>query len=197
MGKTSIFDYGGGKRTIGHSPFDMGFNSLSSESFGRLSNKALFETVPDDKWWIGQHCLTKVKPMLTPAFTRIHQNWYAFYVRNQQIWKHWNNYITNGTAFGKVYGSNVTNQKLDNPWKIPEISVPDLMLPCKVANGYAIPVYRIVMSDLTFQSKFAAEEVTFQCVATGTDNKSVYQHNRITDLLAILFHNHSDPTYSE
>ena len=32
--------------------------------------------------------------------------------------------ISNGTAFGDVYGNNVTNQSLQNAWDVPSIPTP-------------------------------------------------------------------------
>lgn len=185
----SLFHYGNGKRKIEHSKFDQGFNNLSTDTFGQLSTKAVYEVLPDDFWSIGQHTLTKVEPMVCPPFTRIHQNWYAFYVKNQQIWKHWNDYITNGTAYGQVYGSNATNQKRDNPWQIPQIQVPDLMLPCKIASGFAIPVYRFSFPVETFRELFGlgSDDLTFLLPDKVTTNDVMYHEHRITDLIALIF----------
>lgn len=142
MANKQIFSYGNnGKRKIGHSKFDMGHEHIMSSNFGGLLPAACFETLPDDYWDISDNTVTLLKPLTAPAFTRINQNFYGAYVRNQQIWKYWNDYISNGTAFGDVYGNNVTNQSLQNAWDIPSIPTPYLQTILKVGFGNATPVF--------------------------------------------------------
>lgn len=139
-GQTDIFSYSQGKRDIGHSKFDMSFTNIRTQNFGQLLPVAVYETLPDDFWNIGSDGVTLLKPLAAPAFTSIKQHFYAFYTRNQQIWKHWNNYITNGTEMNQVYGSNVSNQNADSPWKVPYIPALYLQHICKIAHGYALHV---------------------------------------------------------
>lgn len=138
--QTDIFNYSQGKRDIGHSKFDMSFTNIRTQNFGQLLPVAVYETLPDDFWNIGSDGVTLLKPLAAPAFTSIKQHFYAFYTRNQQIWKHWNNYITNGTEMNQVYGSNVSNQNVDSPWKVPYIPALYLQHICKIAHGYALHV---------------------------------------------------------
>lgn len=138
--QTDIFNYSQGKRDIGHSKFDMSFTNIRTQNFGQLLPVAVYETLPDDFWNIGSDGVTLLKPLSAPAFTSIKQHFYAFYTRNQQIWKHWNNYITNGTEMNQVYGSNVSNQNADSPWKVPYIPALYLQHICKIAHGYALHV---------------------------------------------------------
>lgn len=147
MANKAIFSYGNnGKRKIGHSKFDMGHEHIMSSNFGGLHPAACFETLPDDYWDISDNTVTLLKPLTAPAFTRINQNFYGAYVRNQQIWKYWNDYISNGTAFGDVYGNNVTNQSLQNAWDIPSIPTPYLQTILKLGNGNATPVFHLEFS---------------------------------------------------
>ena len=139
-GQTDIFNYSQGKRDIGHSKFDMSFTNIRTQNFGQLLPVAVYETLPDDYWNIGSDGVTLLKPLAAPAFTSIKQHFYAFYTRNQQIWKHWNNFITNGTEMNQVYGSNVSNQNADSPWKVPYIPALYLQYICKIAHGYALHV---------------------------------------------------------
>lgn len=147
MANKQIFSYGnGGNRKIGHSKFDMGFEHIMSANFGGLHPAACFETLPDDYWSISDNTTTLLKPLTAPSFTRINQNWYGAYVRNQQIWKYWNDYISNGTAFGDVYGNNVTNQALQNVWDVPSIPTSYLQSILKVGLGNATPVFTFCAS---------------------------------------------------
>lgn len=147
MANKKIFTYGrNGKRKIGHSKFDMGFEHIMSANFGGLHPAAVYETLPDDYWDISDNTVTLLKPLTAPAFTRINQNFYGAYVRNQQIWKYWNDYISNGTAFGDVYGNNVTNQSLENAWDVPSIPTPFLQTILKLGCGNATPVFSFSIS---------------------------------------------------
>ena len=184
MANKAIFSYGdGGKRKIGHSKFDMGHEHIMSSSFGALQPAAVFETLPDDYWNISDNTVTLLKPMTAPAFTRINQNFYGAYVRNQQIWKYWNDYISNGTAFGDVYGNNVTNQSLQNAWDVPSIPTPYLQTILKMGNGCAAPAFSFgfvyspngTSDDL---GKFIGENSQIFNVANAP--------HRITDLLAAV-----------
>ena len=184
MANKAIFSYGnGGKRKIGHSKFDMGHEHIMSSNFGALQPAAVFETLPDDYWNISDNTVTLLKPMTAPAFTRINQNFYGAYVRNQQIWKYWNDYISNGTAYGDVYGNNVTNQSLQNAWDVPSIPTPYLQTILKMGNGCATPAFSFefvyspngTSDDL---GKFIGENSQIFNVANAP--------HRITDLLALL-----------
>lgn len=142
MANNAIFSYGGnGKRKIGHSKFDMTHEHIMSARFGELRPAAVFETLPDDYWDVSDNTVTLLKPLTAPAMTRINQNFYGAYVRNQQIWKYWNDYISNGTAYGDVYGNNVTNQALKNVWDVPSIPTPYLQSILKIGNGNASPLF--------------------------------------------------------
>lgn len=147
MANKAIFSYGnGGTRKLGHSKFDMGFEHLMSANFGGLHPAAVFETLPDDYWDISDNTVTLLKPLTAPAFTRINQNFYGAYVRNQQIWKYWNDFISNGTSFGDVYGNNVTNQSLQNVWEVPSIPTSYLQVIQKIGSGNATPVWPVEFS---------------------------------------------------
>lgn len=145
----SIFDYGNKKREIGHSDFNESFQNLYSADFGELRPVACYEVLADDKWRIAQNSITKVAPMPAPAFTRLKQNFYSFFVPNQIIWKHWNDFFTNGTAYLDTYGNNQTNQDITNQWRVPSIPANDLQLIAKIGNGWAAPVFRLSSDYLT------------------------------------------------
>lgn len=188
MANKKVFSYGnGGKRKIGHSKFDMGFEHIMSANFGGLHPAAVFETLPDDYWSISDNTVTLLKPMTAPAFTRINQNFYGAYVRNQQIWKYWNDYISNGTAFGDVYGNNVTNQNLQNVWDVPSIPTPYLQMVAKIGCGNATPVFHFSVScdsSSPFSNghnlaSFIARHTTFHNISST----SVF---RVTDLVSLL-----------
>lgn len=154
--KSKIFSYGTGKRKIGHSKFDVGFTNTYTQGFGALNPVALYETLPDDYWNVGSDGVTLLKPLAAPAFSDIKQHFYAFNVRNSAIWEHWNDFITNGTAFSDVYGSNASNQSADNPWKIPSINAGYLQDICKIGTGFAVEYHTISVnsSDTTLFTNF-------------------------------------------
>lgn len=187
MANKKVFSYGNGdKRKIGHSKFDMGFEHIMSANFGGLHPAAVFETLPDDYWSINDNTVTLLKPMTAPAFTRINQNFYGAYVRNQQIWKYWNDYISNGTAFGDVYGNNVTNQNLQNVWDVPSIPTPYLQMVAKIGCGNATPVFHFSVSCNT-SSPWAGDSLASFIAANTTfhniPSTSVF---RVTDLVYLL-----------
>lgn len=145
----SIFNYGNKKRDIGSSDFNESFQNLHTQDFGELAPVACYEVLAGDKWKIAQNSLTKVAPMPAPAFTRIKQNFYSFFVPNQLIWKHWNDFFTNGTSYLDTYGNNQTNQDISNKWRVPSIHANDLQLISKVAHGWAAPVFRLTSEQVT------------------------------------------------
>lgn len=170
--KSKIFTYGTGKRKIGHSKFDMSFTNTYSQGFGALNPVACYETLPDDFWNIGTDGVTLLKPLAAPAFSDIKQHYYAFSVRNSAIWEHWNDFITNGTAFSDVYGSNASNQSAGNPWVVPQINAGYLQDICKIGSGYGVPVY-IIDSDAINQDLedvFTACGVTFDSSITSVQD---------------------------
>ena len=186
MANKAIFSYGNnGKRKIGHSKFDMGHEHIMSSNFGGLHPAACFETLPDDYWDISDNTVTLLKPMTAPAFTRINQNFYGAYVRNQQIWKYWNDYISNGTAYGDVYGNNVTNQSLQNAWEVPSIPTPYLQLITKVGTGNATPVFTFIQSCPTDGS---SGDTFARMIVKNTSFFNVTPDviHRITDLFYLL-----------
>lgn len=140
---TKIFKNFTKNRKIEHSTFDMGFKNLGTANFGALQVKGILPVMPSDKWSIGLESLTKVDPMSAPAFTRIMQNTYAFYVPNQCVWSYWNDYISNGSAFLDTYGNNATNQDITDMWRPPCTSVMDLQLISKIADGWSIPIWTL------------------------------------------------------
>lgn len=138
----SIFKAFQKDRKIGTTPFSLNFQNILTANFGGLTPIGHFPVLPKDKFKMGTNILTKVEPMPAPAFTRIKQNQYAFFVPNAQTWKHWNDYVSNGTAYADTYGNNSNNQQTDNLWRPPQISVNQLQLISKVANGYSIPIFK-------------------------------------------------------
>ena len=144
----NLFSYFTGKIDIKHSKFDMSFQNLFTSNFGELKPAACYEVLGGDTWKVAQNTLTKVAPMPAPAFARIKQNFYSFFVPNQITWKYWNDFITNGTAYLDTYGNNQTNQEITNQWQQPSIMVNDLQLQTKLANGWALPVFRLSASEV-------------------------------------------------
>ena len=144
----NLFSYFTGKRDIKHSKFDMSFQNLFTSNFGELKPAACYEVLGGDTWKVAQNTLTKVAPMPAPAYARIKQNFYSFFVPNQIVWKHWNDFITNGTAYLDTYGNNQTNQEITNQWQQPSIMVNDLQLQTKLANGWALPVFRLSANEV-------------------------------------------------
>lgn len=138
----SIFKAFQKDRKIGKTPFNLSFQNIFTANFGGLTPVGCYNVIPNDTFKIGTNALTKVEPMPAPAFTRIKQNTYGFFVPNQQIWQHWNDYITNGTAYADTYGNNSNNQDTNNLWRVPQIPANDIQLISKIANGWAIPMWR-------------------------------------------------------
>lgn len=164
----NLFSYFTGKRDIKHSKFDMSFQNLFTSNFGELKPAACYEVLGGDTWKVAQNTLTKVAPMPAPAYARIKQNFYSFFVPNQIVWKYWNDFITNGTAYLDTYGNNQTNQEITNQWQQPSIMVNDLQLQTKLANGWALPVFRLSEGELV---KFIAKlPYVWKAVNTAPDD---------------------------
>lgn len=175
--KKAIFNYGGGKRDIKHSKYDMSNQQLFDSDFGELGVVGMYETLPDDNWKISENAMTLVKPMTAPAFTRIHQNYYSFYVRNSAVWKYWHDFITDGSAHNQVYGANNQRSALSGSWKVPCVRMNDIQMIAKIARGYAIPT---VVLDISFQIRDASGDrmrVFYGDKAVGRD---------VTDFFAAL-----------
>lgn len=82
-----------------------------------------------------------------------------FFTPNSTVWKHWNDYVTNGTAYADTYGNNANNQKTDNQWRPPQVSFNDIQLISKLANGWAIPVFRLTSAQATALVGFMVDAV--------------------------------------
>lgn len=146
-------------RKIDTTPFDLSFQNLLTANFGGLTPLGSYPVLPKDRFKIGSNILTKVEPMPAPAFCRIKQNTYAFFTPNSTVWKHWNDYVTNGTAYADTYGNNANNQKTDNQWRPPQVSFNDIQLISKLANGWAIPVFRLTSAQATALVGFMVDAV--------------------------------------
>lgn len=181
--KSKIFSYGTGKRKIGHSKFDVGFTNTYTQGFGALNPVALYETLPDDYWNVGSDGVTLLKPLAAPAFSDIKQHFYAFNVRNSAIWEHWNDFITNGTAFSDVYGSNASNQSADNPWKIPSINAGYLQDICKIGTGFGVEYHSWHLTSTSLNNSIFSDFFTsfrFSGVVSG-------ERYNITDAVSLFF----------
>lgn len=150
----SIFKTFQKDRKIGLTNFDLSFQNLSTANFGELRPVGCYPVLPKDKWKIGSNILTKVEPMPAPAFTRIKQNVYSFFTPNQSVWKHWNDFVSNGTAYADTYGNNSNTQKVDNLWREPQIPANYVQLISKIANGWAIPVFHVASTHFENIIKF-------------------------------------------
>lgn len=181
-------------RKIGKTPFSLNFQNILTANFGGLTPIAKIQVLPNDTFKVGTNVLTKVEPMPAPAFTRIKQNQYAFFVPNEQTWKHWNDFITNGTAYADTYGNNSTNQKLSNLWRIPQIPANQIQLISKIANGWAIPVFDLFKSNLpsniwsffftSVQKLFTDDEIYF---LANNLRYNTLQLGNLTTWFSVLF----------
>lgn len=180
--KSKIFTYGTGKRKIGHSKFDMGFTNTYSQGFGALNPVAVYETLPDDYWNVGSDGVTLLKPLAAPAFSDIKNHLYAFHVRNSAIWSHWNDFITNGTAFSDVYGSNASNQAADNPWEVPSINARYFQDLAKIGSGFGFPYFACT---ITYDS---SKETVFDAFldGSGISFNNISSYHNVTDILTIF-----------
>lgn len=181
-------------RKIGKTPFSLNYQNILTANFGGLTPIGKIQVLPNDTFKVGTNILTKVEPMPAPAFTRIKQNQYAFFVPNEQTWKHWNDYITNGTAYADTYGNNSTNQKIKNLWRVPQIPANQIQLISKVANGWAIPIFNMFDSGLpnnilafliqSVEKIFSDDEIYF---LANNLRYNTLQKGNVTTWLMILF----------
>ena len=138
------------------SNFDGTIQNLFTASFGGLTPVFVKPILADDHFKISLNSEVKVNTLSAPAYTNIKQNFYSFFVSNQSVWKHHNSFITNGTDFQDVYGSNINNQSLDGKWKVPSIPVNYLQIISKIAYGFAIPVFTLWSKDFSSTPNFHA-----------------------------------------
>ena len=159
-------------RKIDTTPFDLSFQNILTCNFGGLTPLANYPVLPKDRFKVGSNILTKVEPMPAPAFCRIKQNTYAFFTPNSTVWKHWNDYVTNGTAYADTYGNNTNNQQTDNQWRPPQVAVNDLQLISKIANGWCIPVFRLTQAYTAalIRSLYSACTTEYQSILQNLAN---------------------------
>lgn len=125
------------------SNFDGTIQNLYTSDFGALTPVFVKPILADDSFKISLNAEVKVNTLSAPAYSNIKQNFYAFGVPCQSVWSHWNDFISNGSDFQSVYGSNLTNQDLKSPWKIPSIAVNQLQAITKLVKGFAIPIFTL------------------------------------------------------
>ena len=143
MANKKVFSYGnGGKRKIGHSKFDMGFEHYVC-NFGGLHPAAVFETLPDDYWSISDNTVTLLETYDCARFHKINQNFYGAYVRNQQIWKYWNDYISMVLPLMSMV-TMLPIRIFQNVWDVPSIPTPYLQMVAKIGCGNATPVFHFL-----------------------------------------------------
>lgn len=129
------------------SNFDGTIQNLYTSDFGGLTPVFVKPVLADDSFKISLNSEVKVNTLSAPAYSNIKQNFYAFFAANQSYWSHWNDFISNGSEFQNVYGSNITNQDLKNAWKIPSIQTNHLQQITKIAKGFSIPIFTLTYED--------------------------------------------------
>ena len=130
------------------STFDLSHHNLLSATFGGLSVTFWDKVLAKDYYKIAASTQSKGAALSSPTFTELKSNDYAFFCPNQILWKHWNDYFTNGTEFAETYGSNKNNQEISGIFKEPSIPVNYLQLIGKIAKGYACPYHIFNLRDL-------------------------------------------------
>lgn len=129
------------------SNFDGTIQNLYTADFGSLTPVFVKPVLADDTFKISLNSEVKVNTLSAPAYSNIKQNFYSFFVANQSVWSHWNDFISNGSDFQNVYGSNITNQDLKSVWKIPSIQTNHLQFISKLAKGFAIPILSVTADE--------------------------------------------------
>lgn len=139
--------------------YDHSHHNLYSATFGGLTCTFWDKVLAKDYYKIAASTQSKGAALSSPTFTELKSNDYAFFVPNQTIWKHWNDYFTNGTEFAETYGSNRNNQDLQGIFKEPQIPVNYLQLIGKIAKGYAVPAYRVELRQFLAGRTYYAPEL--------------------------------------
>ena len=125
------------------SNFDGTIQNLYTSDFGGLTPVFVKPVLAADKFKISLNSEVKVNTLAAPTYSNIKQNFYSFFVPCQSVWHHWNSFISNGSDFQNVYGSNITNQDLKSVWKIPSIQTNHLQQITKLAKGFSIPIIKL------------------------------------------------------
>lgn len=187
MDKKFLSYFTADKASDKQSLYDHSHHNLYSATFGGLTCTFWDKVLAKDYYKIAASTQSKGAALSSPTFTELKSNDYAFFVPNQTIWKHWNDYFTNGTEFAETYGSNRNNQDLQGIFKEPQIPVNYLQLIGKIAKGYAVPAYRVdLLQILQGRTYYGPEldEMIFE--APGDVSLAA------TDILSILLYYHPE-----
>lgn len=166
-----FLSYSTSSKSRDFSNFDGTIQNLYTSDFGGLTPVFVKPVLADDSFKISLNSEVKVNTLSAPAYSNIKQNFYSFFVANQSVWKHWNSFISNGTDFQNIYGSNITNQDLNNVWKIPSIQTNHLQQITKIAKGFSIPIFTLHFSD--FKTAYLENSIDLLRVIPKNEEQSV------------------------
>ena len=187
MDKKFLSYFTADKASDKQSLYDHSHHNLYSATFGGLTCTFWDKVLAKDYYKIAASTQSKGAALSSPTFTELKSNDYAFFVPNQTIWKHWNDYFTNGTEFAETYGSNRNNQDLQGIFKEPQIPVNYLQLIGKIAKGYAVPAYRVDLRTFIAGRAYYGPELDEMLVEAPEDVSL-----SAIDILRILFYYHPE-----
>lgn len=143
--------------------FDMSNFHQTSCKFGRLQPIRVDSVLPSDYWKGSTSLAIKVAPMIAPAFTRIRAIVNSFYVAYPQVWKYWNQFISNRPS--DSYLNSVNSSKYSGRYVEPSIPTHFLQLICKIYKGYC-PLSRKNIGG-TYYLIVATKDITLTNSAFG------------------------------
>lgn len=73
--------------------FDMSYDNLFSMNFGEIVPSTCMECMAEDVIHAKSSNFTRLAPLVAPAFGKVNQFSYHFYVRNRDIWTHWDSFL--------------------------------------------------------------------------------------------------------
>lgn len=127
--------------------FNMSNNWLGTvKDFGSLNAIYFDNVIAGDTWKMAHNVITKLPPLVAPAFTRIKGVINSYYVSYASVWKHWNSFISDKPE------DNYMNRALLNAYKgrfvEPCVCADLISVICKIAYG------NFTVNDVSEESPF-------------------------------------------
>lgn len=163
----SIFKNNPPNPNLQQSNFDMTHNILVTSNLGELLPIDTDDVIPNDFWKKSYNCVVKVAPMMAPAFTLLNGYLNSYYVPFQQIWKYWNNFVTNRPS--DTFTSSSNSSKYDNVYKVPKIHTQLIQMICKIAAGN----FDVILQGNSLQFQFFSSNSAFNTYDSKMPTKRV------------------------
>lgn len=131
------------KLDVKHTPFNMSNHAPYTADFGQLLPTYVNDVLASDEWAGSIAESIKTAPLVAPSLLKLSNNNYGFFTPNACVWKHWNDFISNGSMVQDTITTSAQKDEIASRYKIPAIPANLMQLCLKIANGWAMPIYVI------------------------------------------------------